>query len=430
MPDPTQMNETGEKVISNSPALVRAFNDWLVSIGVSPSMADDISWLGLALIVMILALAANYIAKKVLIAGVSYFVRRTKTGWDDAMVENRVFSRLSHFAPALVIYFTAYLFPPIQNIIQRLSLAYMFLAGFMVINAFLNAVIDIYRTFEISRQRPIKGYIQIAKIIIFIFIAIIVISTLMDRSPLILLSGFGAMTAIIILVFKDSILGFVASIQLSGNDMVRIGDWIEMPKYGADGDVIDITLHTVKVRNWDKTITTIPAYALISDSFKNWRGMQESGGRRIKRAINIDMNTIKFCSPEMLDRFEKYQLITGYIQSKRKEIAEYNEKNKVDISQLVNGRNLTNVGTFRAYISSYLKNHPKIHNQMTFLIRHLPPGQYGLPIEIYVFSNDQVWANYEDIQADIFDHILAVVPLFDLRVFQNPTGSDFRSLSK
>ena len=217
--------------------------------------------------------------------------------------------------------------------------------------------------------------------------------------------------------------------QLSQNDMVRIGDWIEMPKYGADGDVIDVTLNTVKVQNWDKTITTIPAYALVSDSFKNWRGMSESGGRRIKRAVYIDMNSVTFCNKEMLDRFEKYQLIKSYIKSKRVEIANYNRDHFIDTSELVNGRNLTNIGTFRAYLAAYLKNHPKIHNDMTFLIRHLPPGQYGLPIEVYVFSNDQVWANYEAIQADIFDHILAVVPKFDLRVFQNPTGHDFRGMA-
>jgi miniconductance mechanosensitive channel len=211
--------------------------------------------------------------------------------------------------------------------------------------------------------------------------------------------------------------------------MVGIGDWIEMPSYGADGDVIDVTLHTIKVQNWDKTITTIPSYALISDSFKNWRGMSESGGRRIKRAVHIDMNSVKFCNPEMLDRFEKYELITDYVRSKRKETAEYNRDHNTDTSELVNGRNLTNIGTFRAYVAAYLHSHPKIDQGMTFLIRHLQPGELGLPIEIYVFSNDQVWANYEAIQADIFDHILAVIPTFELRVFQHPTGSDFQRLS-
>lgn len=406
-----------------------AIKDWLLQNGVSDWLAHYLSWAGVILAVAILSFVSNYIAKKFLLVGITYFVKKSKTKWDDALLQRKVFTRLSHFAPALVIYFTAYLFGPAKDVIQRLAQVYMALAGILVINAFLNAVVDIYQNFSVSKQRPIKGYIQVAQIILFTFLGIIAISTIMDKSPWLLLSGFGAMTAIILLIFKDSILGLVASIQLSGNDMVHLGDWIEMPKYGADGDVIDITLTTVKVQNWDKTITTIPAYSLISDSFKNWRGMAESGGRRIKRSIYIDMNSIKFCTPNMLDRFGKFQLITEYVKSRRQEIAEYNKQNNIDTSELINGRNMTNIGTFRAYIAAYLRNHPKIHQEMTFLVRHLPPGPTGLPIEIYVFSNDQVWANYEAIQADIFDHILSVVPLFDLRIFQNPTGHDFRSIT-
>ena len=305
----------------------------------------------------------------------------------------------------------------------------MILVGVFVYDSFLNSVTDIYNNYEISRQKPIKGYIQIIKIITYIFVAIFVIATLMGRSPWVLLSGLGAMTAILLLIFKDSILGLVAGVQLSVNDMVRIGDWIEMPKYGADGDVIDVSLNTVKVQNWDKTISTIPAYALISDSFKNWRGMSESGGRRIKRAVNIDMASIKFCDAEMLERFQKIQFIKDYIEKKKDELAQHNKKLNIDTSTLVNGRHMTNIGTFRAYIQAYLKNHPKIHQNMTFLIRQLKPTEHGLPIEIYVFSNDQNWVNYEGIQADIFDHILAVVPEFDLRVFQSPTGHDIGQLA-
>jgi len=410
--------------------MVEVLRDWVIKQGITEELAGFICWLVVALAVIIAAYLSNYIAKRFLLTGVAYFVKRSRTDWDDALLKNKVFTRLSHMAPALVIYFCAYLFPSIQEPIQRFSMVYMILVGLFVFNAFLSAMLDIYRTFEVSRQRPIKGYIQIVKIVVSIFVGITAIALIMGQKPWLLLSGLGAMTAVVLLVFKDSILGLVASIQLSSNDMVRIGDWIEMPKYGADGDVIDVTLHTVKVQNWDKTITTIPAYAMISDSFKNWRGMSESGGRRIKRAIYIDMASIKFCTKEMLDRFEKFQLIAEYINSKRKEIAEYNKKYNIDTSQLINGRNLTNVGTFRAYVAAYLHNHPKIHQNMTFLIRHLPPGEYGLPLEIYVFSNDQVWANYEAIQADIFDHILAVVPLFDLRLFQNPTGHDFQVLAR
>jgi len=231
------------------------------------------------------------------------------------------------------------------------------------------------------------------------------------------------------LVFRDSILGFVAGIQLAANKMVAVGDWIEMPNYGADGDVLEVALTTVKVQNWDKTITTIPTYALISESFKNWRGMSESGGRRIKRPVNIDMSSIRFCDEEMLERYGKIQYISEYIEAKKEELEEFNQAINVDNASLVNGRRMTNIGTFRAYIRAYLQNHPAINKSMTFLIRQLQPTEHGLPIEIYVFSKDKVWANYEAIQADIFDHILAVVPEFDLRVHQNPTGADFRALN-
>ncbi|MCK4750520.1 MAG: mechanosensitive ion channel, partial [Bacteroidales bacterium] len=232
------------------------------------------------------------------------------------------------------------------------------------------------------------------------------------------------------LVFKDTILGFVASIQLSANHMVKQGDWIEMPSHNADGDVIDISLNTVKVRNWDKTITTVPTYALVSESFKNWKGMEESGGRRIKRSINIDMNTVKFIDKEMAEKLKKIHLLKDHIETRQEEIRKYNEENQIDGSVLVNGRRMTNLGTFRLYIEQYLKHHPKVHQELTMLIRHLQPTEAGLPIEIYVFSNDQAWANYEAIQADIFDHILAVIPEFGLRVFQDPTGGDFQNLSK
>ena len=271
---------------------------------------------------------------------------------------------------------------------------------------------------------------QVIKIILVFVIGITVISFVVDKDPSKLLAGLGAMTAVLMLIFKDAILGLVAGIQLSANNMVHLGDWIEMPKYGADGDVIDISLTTVKVQNWDKTISMVPAYALVSDTFKNWRGMSESGGRRIKRSVNIDMSTIRFCDEAMLDKFRKFQYITEYIDSKKRELSEFNTAAQVDDSELVNGRRMTNIGTLRAYIIAYLKNNPKIHKDMTFLVRQLQPTTEGLPLEIYVFSNDTAWVNYEGIQADIFDHILAVVPEFGLRVFQNPTGSDFKLLAK
>ena len=243
------------------------------------------------------------------------------------------------------------------------------------------------------------------------------------------MTGLGAMAAVLILVFKDTILGFVASIQLSANKMVNVGDWISMPKYNADGTVIDISLNTVKVQNWDKTIATIPTYALVSESFNNWKGMEESGGRRIKRSINIDMKSVDFLNKDQIDKFRKYHVLKDYITSKEKEISDYNKSLKLDEDTITNGRKMTNLGTFRKYLENYLHNHPKIHQDMTFLVRHLQPTEKGLPIEIYVFSNDQAWANYESIQADIFDHILAIIPEFGLRVFQNPTGDDFQKLA-
>lgn len=400
--------------------------EWLNTLKLAEEYSGPLAWLVLIVSIMLLALIANFIVKKVFLKILSLIVKGSKGDWDDILLRRKVFHRLANLAPALVIYFAAPMFPFAQDWIQRISVAGMALVFLLSLNAFSNAVVDIYNRYEISRERPIKGVVQIIMILAYTIGTVFIIATLMNRSPWVLLSGIGAMTAILLLIFKDSILGFVAGMQLSANRMVMLGDWIEMPRFGADGDVIDITLTTVKVQNWDKTISTIPTYALLTDSFKNWRGMTESGGRRIKRSIHIDMNSVKFCTPEMIERFSKIQLLRDYMDFKKKEIEEYNLAHHVDTSSLVNGRNLTNIGTFRVYIAAYLKNHPQIHQDMTFLIRHLQPTASGLPIEIYVFSKDQVWAHYENIQADIFDHILAVVPEFELRVFQNPSGNDFK----
>jgi miniconductance mechanosensitive channel len=387
---------------------------------------------GVLAVVLALAWIANFITKKVVLRIVRRFVKKSKTQWDDILDKHRVFTLLSHLVPAIIIYKLA----PVVFIdtlgggrfMQMLALIYMLFVGMLTLNAFLSGVGDIYRTYPFARRIPIRGFIQVIKIAVFIAGGIIIIGLIIGRDPTSILAGFGALTAVSMLIFKDAILGFVAGIQISANNMVHIGDWIEMPKYGADGDVTDISLTTVKVQNWDKTISTIPAYALISDSFKNWRGMSESGGRRIKRSLNLDMNTVRFCDEAMLEKFRKIQYLTEYIAAKKCEIDEHNKADGVDNSELVNGRRMTNVGTFRAYVIAYLKHHPKINPNMTFLVRQLKPTECGLPIEIYVFSSDKVWANYEAIQADIFDHILAVVPQFGLRVFQNPTGSDFSKL--
>ncbi len=409
--------------------MVESIQVWLESQGIAESAAYPLSWIAVIIGILILALLSNFIAKRILLAIVHVAIKRSRTNWDDVLAERKVFTRLSHIAPALVIYAASDTLPGIETFVRQVSMAYMILVGLGVWNGFLSSVVDIYQNYDVSRERPIKGYIQVLKIVSFILVGVIVISTLFGQSPWLLLSGMGAMSAVLLLIFKDSILGLVAGIQLSGNDMVRRGDWIEMPKFGADGDVIDVSLNTIKVQNWDKTIVTIPAYALIADSFKNWRGMDESGGRRIKRAITIDVSSVRFCNDEMLARFEKFELLRDYIEGRKRETVEYNRQHGVDTSNPVNGRNMTNIGTFRAYLAAYLKNHPRIHDNMTFIIRHLPLTEKGLPIEIYVFSNDQAWASYEGIQADIFDHILAVVPMFDLRVFQNPTGYDLQALT-
>jgi miniconductance mechanosensitive channel len=404
----------------------------LISWGISQTLALlVVRGLVIALIVL-LAFLANLIAKRFILRAIDIISKRTTTEWDDILLKAKVFERLSHLAPALVIIVGAPLMfpeePSASAFVKRVAAAYIIFIGALVIDALLTGANDIYQTYKISRERPIKAYLQVVKIVVFLLTGIFIVATLINHSPWALLSGLGAMTAIIMLVFKDSILGFVASIQLVANNMIRPGDWIEMSKFGADGDVIDVTIHTVKVRNWDKTISTIPTYALVNDSFKNWRGMQESGGRRIKRALNIDVHSIAFCSEELIERCKRIEHLKDYVEERLSEIENYNSEKCIDTSEIVNGRRLTNVGVFRKYIENYLRNNPKIHLGMTFLVRHLAPTESGLPIEIYVFSNDQVWANYEGIQADIFDHILAVAPEFGLRVFQNPTGADFRAL--
>jgi miniconductance mechanosensitive channel len=298
----------------------------------------------------------------------------------------------------------------------------------LTLTAALGAANQIYESFPVSRDRPLKGFVQVVQIAVYVLGGVLIIAAVLDRSPLLLLSGFGAMTAILLLIFKDTILSLVASVQLTAQDMVRVGDWIEMPQFGADGDVVDVQLHTVKVQNWDKTITTIPTHRLISESFRNWRGMSQSGGRRIKRAIYLDTSTIRFQTADEVEHFTEFALLKDYIKDKEQELREYNARLATEVKAEVNQRRLTNAGTFRAYVFNYLKNHPYIHQNMTLLVRQLPPGPEGLPIEIYCFTNTTEWARYEDIQSDIFDHFLAIVPAFGLKLFQKPSGSDIAGM--
>jgi len=411
--------------------MLSALHDWLIRQGVSDEhVATWVLTVGVTGI-LILAVTANVIAKRIVVRGLLRLSRHTATIWDDLLARQRVFHRLSHLAPAVVIYLLAPVvladYGQWSDAARQASLIYMVVVAVSVLNGALNAVAERTAESAVSRDLPIKSFVQVAKLVLFVLTAIAVVSLLIGRSPFLLLSGLGAMTAVVMLVFRDAILGLVAGIQLSANRMVAPGDWIEMPKYGADGDVLEVALTTVKVQNWDKTITTIPTYALISESFRNWRGMSESGGRRIKRAINVDMHSIRFCDEDMLERFSQIQHVSDYLRQKQEEITAWNEAQGVDFRSLANGRRLTNIGTFRAYVIAYLRHHPMVHQEMTFLVRQLAPTEHGLPIEIYVFSRDQVWANYEAIQADIFDHILAVVPEFDLRVYQQPSGADVRS---
>lgn len=402
----------------------------LAGYGVSEQTSVYLANIIMVLFIALLSVVANVIAKKIVLKIIIRLITNNRYTWDNILLEKKVFHKLSHLAPAFIIYYAASIFTPIQTVIEKLALIYMMIVTIMVLNALLDAVDAIYRTYEVSKIRPIKGYIQVAKIVLFIIGAIVVIANLMGQNPLILLSGLGAISAILMLIFKDSILGLVAGVQLSSNDMVRVGDWIEMPKYNADGDVIDITLNTVKVMNFDKTITMIPSYALISDSFKNWRGMQVSGGRRIKRSVCIDTSSIRFCTTEMIEEFKKIHYLSDYITTRLDEINAYNIKHQINRESKVNGRQLTNIGVFRAYVQEYLRHHPKIHQGMTLIVRQLEAGDSGLPLEIYAFSNDTAWTVYESVQSDIFDHIFAVIPVFGLRVFQNPTGQDFANLKE
>jgi len=383
-------------------------------------------WYSSYLVISILCLVAYFITSRILLRTVSHLFKKTSTKFDDILIEQRVFNKLPYLVPLIILYNSKDII--FWNaLLDRAILSAIAIVFLYSLNAFINAFNEMFKLTDLSKKFSIKSYTQIGKLLINIFGIIVVMAILTGNSPVYLLSGLGALTAVLVLVFKDTILSLVSSVQISSNDLFKVGDWVEAPQFGADGDVIDIALHSVKIQNWDKTISVIPTNKLIDSSFKNWRGMSESGGRRIKRSINIDMNTIKFCTKEMIDRYSKFNVISDYLKVKLEEIQQFNSDSKIEEEGLINGRSLTNIGTFRAYVEGYLRNHNQIHNEMTFLVRQLPPNASGLPIEIYVFSNDTDWANYEKIQSDIFDHLLSVVSEFELKVFQNPSGSDFKS---
>lgn len=384
---------------------------------------------------LLLALAAwiaDLVVKHTLLAIVTRIAAKTRATWDNALVDSKVFHRLAWLMPALVIGYGIGLLPgvseQVERIIRNVATAWTAVAIALTITAVLEAVNTIYEQRPESRERPIKGFLQLAQMLIYLVGLILVIAALIDRSPVILLSGLGAMTAVLMIVFKDTLLSLAASIQLTSQKLIRVGDWLELPQFGADGDVIDVALYTITVQNWDKTITVIPTHRLMSDSFKNWRGMQEAGGRRIKRSIRIDLNSIRFLAPEEIERFKAFRLLEDYMVEKQAELDRYNAAIGVDSNSDVNMRRLTNIGTLRAYIVNYLRHHPDIHEDMTLIVRQLQPGSDGLPIEIYCFTNDTNWIRYEGIQSDLFDHICAIVPEFGLRLFQQPTGADLQAL--
>lgn len=411
--------------------IVEKINSGLVSLGMNQLQADEYDRTVVLVLIVLVAFLGDVVCRHVVLKLVSKLVKKTKATWDDVVFDRKVMIYLSHIVPPVLIY----LFIPLGitdvdtlDFVQRLCLIYIIAVFLRFISVFMAAVYYVYSERDLFRDRPLKGLLQTAQIILFFIGGIAVISILMDKSPVVLLTGLGASAAILLLVFKDSIMGFVSGIQLAANNMLMVGDWISMPKYGADGTVIEVTLTTVKVRNWDNTITTLPPYALVSDSFQNWRGMRESGGRRVKRSINIDMNSVKFCSREMLDKYRKIQLLKEYIDETERVVTTYNKEHGIDNSVLVNGRRQTNLGVFRMYLTNYLKSLPAVNQELVCMVRQLQPTERGIPLELYFFSSVKEWIPYEAIQADVFDHLLAIVPQFDLRVFQSPTGEDLRQL--
>ena len=415
-------------------AVMQEVNRTLVSAGVDEVWADKIDNLIVLLFIIGIALLANLICRKIILRVVAKVVKQTKATWDDIVFNHKVMVNVSRMVAPILIYiaipiaFPEHADSDLLDFLRRLCLIYIIAVFLRFISALITAVYQVYSEREQYRDKPLKGLLQTAQVILFFIGAIIIISILINQSPMVLLTGLGASAAILMLVFKDSIMGFVSGIQLSANNMLKVGDWITMPKYGADGTVIEVTLNTVKVRNFDNTITTIPPYLLISDSFQNWQGMQESGGRRVKRSINIDMTSVRFCTPEMLEKYRKIQLLTNYVEETERVVEEYNKEHDIDNSVLVNGRRQTNLGVFRAYLTNYLRSLPTVNQEMTCMVRQLQPTETGIPLELYFFSANKVWVAYEGIQADVFDHVLAIIPEFGLRIFQNPSGEDLRRI--
>ncbi len=387
-----------------------------LSEGLAIGIAETVATLSLLLISIGLFFLIKFILKKT----VYKIISRSTNQYDDLLIKNKVIGRICLLIPALIT--VAWLpdvlpdFPETCAFLIKMVKILEIIIFIMILISIVTTLEDIYNTHEMSKLKPVTGLVQVIKIVLYTVGGLAIIAFLLDTKLSTILIGLGTMSAVLMLVFQDTIKGFVGSIQLSANDMLRIGDWISMGS--ADGNVLEINLTTVKVQNWDNTITTIPTYTLVSAPFTNWRGMSESGGRRIARSINIDVNTIRYCTPEMLEKYKHYGLVKDYITQKEKDILEYNKANRIDTSEIMNGRQQTNLGIFRAYIKAYLNNNPKLNHNLTLMVRQLQPTEFGVPLQIYAFSSDKKWVNYEEIQSDIFDHIISAATMFDLKIYQ------------
>lgn len=396
----------------------------LLKYGIAPDLTVLVATIIAVSLALVVVTVVFVLISRILLRVITHLAARTTTRLDDLLLKHNVFTGLFRLIPPVMIHlFSAPVlvyYPETVLLVRDFAVLSMIVVVVVVIFSLLDALLEFFVGFSTESRVPVKSFVQVTKTLAVSIALVVVVSKLMGKSPIVFLGGLGAFTAVLLLIFKNSILGFVAGIQLSSNNLVRVGDWIDMPKYEADGEVTDISLVTVSVQNWDKTISTIPAYALISEGFRNWRGMNESGGRRIKRSLNIDMTSIRFCDDAMLVRLEHIQLLREYLDKKTAEIDTYNRRDEIDDRFEVNERRMTNIGIFRAYLSAYLHKHPKVNASMSLIIRYLEPTSNGLPIEILVFSSEKEWAAFEQVQADILDHIIAVLSYFDLRIFQYP----------
>ncbi|TYA71928.1 mechanosensitive ion channel family protein [Seonamhaeicola marinus] len=407
--------------------------DKLIANGFSEDPARYLNMIALLISLVILVFMVDFIVRKILLNMFTKFAQVSKSNFDDLLVKNKVPKNIAHILPLLLaLHFIPdvfFHFDSFEIIVEKGLQVFAIVLALWIVRSLLHTVKDFLKTLPRLKDKPIESYIQVFMIFAWVAGIMSAIAVITNTPFLQFLTGLGAISAIIILVFKDTILGFVASIQVSINDMVRIGDWVTFEKFGADGDVIEITLATVKVQNFDKTITTIPTYALISESFKNWRGMSSSEGRRIKRSVNIKTESVKYLSPDDVTRLKGIQIISDYLTNRQTKIDDYNTSNNIDKSLALNGRNLTNIGVFRKYVQTYIENHSAINKDMTIMVRQLAPTTQGLPLEIYAFSSDKRWENYESIMGDIFDHVIAAIPYFDLEVFELPSNSSFSNLN-